>query len=386
MTYPNNFEKPRKMTLLDRLKSDGPKRMLALDGGGIRGAITIGYLEKIQTLLRKRYNNPNLLLCDYYDLIGGTSTGSIIAGGLAIGMDATEIKELYLKLGNTIFGKKRGLFKRLSAKFSIEALEKELKSIFGERTLSSDTIRTGLCIVTKRADTRSTWPLINHPEGKYYKYNKDIILRKAIRASTAAPTYFKPEKIDVGGGQIGAFVDGGVSMHNDPSVQLFLLASLKGFPFNWKTGSENLMITSVGTGFWETKTSIDEVTDNKLWDWASDVISILMEDAKVNNQILLQYLSNSPTAATIDGEIGNLEGDLIHGKPALHYLRYDTRLEDDNLKKMNFNGVKAKDLHEMSAGENAKILTDIGIKAAELDVKEEHFPAAFDLAIDKLVS
>ena len=56
-----------------------PKRILSLDGGGIRGALTLGYLKKLETLLREKEGNKNLLLCDYFDLIGGTSTGSIIA-------------------------------------------------------------------------------------------------------------------------------------------------------------------------------------------------------------------------------------------------------------------------------------------------------------------
>jgi len=374
------------MNLQDRLQSNGPKRILALDGGGIRGAITIGYLEKIQSLLRQRYDNPNLMLSDYFDLIGGTSTGSIIAAGLAIGMDVSDIKALYLKLGDKIFGAKRGLFQRLSAKFKIESLEDELEKIFKDMTLGSADVKTGLCIVTKRADTGSTWPLINHPGGKYFEFNKDILLRKAIRASTAAPTYFQPEAFDVGGGQIGAFVDGGVSMHNNPSLQLFLLATLKGFPFHWETGGDKILLTSVGTGFWDNRKTIEEVTDNKLWDWASDVISMLMDDSKTMNQLLLQYLSKSPTAMHIDGEIGNLDEDVLHGKPALHYLRYDAKLENDNLRNLGFDGIQAMDLREMSASENCAVLMEIGEKSAKGEILESHFPSDFDLKPEKLVS
>ena len=61
-----------------------PKRILSLDGGGIRGVITLQFLEKIETILRKRHgDNPDFRLCHYFDLIGGTSTGAIIAAGLA---------------------------------------------------------------------------------------------------------------------------------------------------------------------------------------------------------------------------------------------------------------------------------------------------------------
>ena len=57
------------MTLLDRLESDGPKRMLALDGGGIRGAITLGFLARMETILRERHGNPDMKLRDYFDLV-----------------------------------------------------------------------------------------------------------------------------------------------------------------------------------------------------------------------------------------------------------------------------------------------------------------------------
>ena len=55
------------------------KRILSLDGGGIRGALTLGYLEKMEKVIQQKENNPNLKLCEYFDLIGGTSTGAIDA-------------------------------------------------------------------------------------------------------------------------------------------------------------------------------------------------------------------------------------------------------------------------------------------------------------------
>ncbi|MBK8501023.1 MAG: patatin-like phospholipase family protein [Saprospiraceae bacterium] len=83
-----------------------PKRILALDGGGIRGALTLGYLKKIESLLREKEEDPDLLLCDYFDLICGTSTGSIIAAGLALGMDVDSLVNHYMDLGGKIFGER----------------------------------------------------------------------------------------------------------------------------------------------------------------------------------------------------------------------------------------------------------------------------------------
>jgi patatin-like phospholipase/acyl hydrolase len=75
------------MDLNDHLKNDHhPKRILALDGGGLRGILSLSILQKIEEILRNRHgDNDNFRLCHYFDLISGTSTGSIIAAMIAIG-------------------------------------------------------------------------------------------------------------------------------------------------------------------------------------------------------------------------------------------------------------------------------------------------------------
>lgn len=368
------------LTLHQHLTNPGPKRILALDGGGIRGALTLGFLEKIEDTLRQRHgNDPDFRLCDYFDLIGGTSTGAIIATCLALGMKASEVKKMYLDLGGVIFAKRRTWFQWLSAKFDASALEDSLHDVLGNRTLGSSDLRTGLCIVTKRADTGSTWPLINHPGGKYFDSNRGILLRKAVRASAAAPTYFTPEVIDVGGGEEAAFVDGGVSMYNNPALLLFLVATLKGFPFRWDAGGDRLMIVSVGTGWSRTRVLPSQVTDNKLWNWGIEVPDILMRDASIQGHLLLQYLSDSPTRTPIDTEIGDMAGDLLGGNAHLHYLRYNVRMETNVLNELGMPNADLETLTEMSNAGNRKILSEIGSRAAAQNVQPEHFPAGFDV-------
>ncbi len=367
------------MTLLERLTSEGSKRILALDGGGIKGALTLGFLEKIEEILRVRHQKEDLKLCDYFDLIGGTSTGAIIAGALAIGKNAGEIKKMYLDLGGKVFGKKK--WKKWEALFDAEPLKKELEDVFEDKKLGNPSIKTGLCIIAKRADTRSTWPLINHPNGKYYKHNSPILLRDAVRASTAAPVYFVPEKFDVGAGEIGAFVDGGVSMANNPALQLFLVATLKGFPFQWQTGKDKLLIVSVGTGVWQQRDNVDDVVNDKVWNWASEVPTMLMEDASWQNQLILQYLSQTKTPWEIDREVGDLKNDLLTAEPALTYLRYNVRLEENALNELGLSELRSKleSYRDMSAAENRSDLAKIGEKGAEQQVRDEHFPDAFNL-------
>src|SRR5687767_2833056 len=89
-----------------RLTAPGAKRILSLDGGGIRGVLTLQYLARMEALLAARSASPAAFcLADYFDLIGGTSTGSIIAAGLALGFRVSRLQELYEQLGATIFEK-----------------------------------------------------------------------------------------------------------------------------------------------------------------------------------------------------------------------------------------------------------------------------------------
>ena len=71
-----------------------PKRILALDGGGIRGILTVQLLKRIETLVRARTGDEKAVLADYFDLIGGTSTGAIIASALALGWPVDRIEKL----------------------------------------------------------------------------------------------------------------------------------------------------------------------------------------------------------------------------------------------------------------------------------------------------
>lgn len=383
------------MALLQRLQTTGPKRILALDGGGIRGALTLGYLQKIEDLLRKQHiDKPDFRLCDYFDLIGGTSTGSIIAACLAIGMKVEEIKEKYFELGGKIFGDKHKwheVFKLTKAKYDAKPLERELQSVFKDITLGSDEIQTGLCIVAKRADTNSVWPIINHPKGKFYDSdqgrNKDIPLWKAVRASAAAPTYFLPQVIDVGGDlPTAAFVDGGVSMANNPALQLLMVATLKGFPFRWKLGADDIFMVSVGTGMSKPDKLPKKITKNHLLHWAQQIPDMLMQDASWHNQIILQWLSSSPTRWEIDSEIGEMEEDLLvvdtSSKGLISYVRYNQWLDAESLKSLTgktYTQKQIEDLVEMSNADSRFELYDIGFTAAELEVKDEHFPETFNI-------
>jgi len=364
--------------LEERLRAPGPKRILSLDGGGIRGVLTLSFLERIESMLAKEHNNPDFRLCDYFDLIGGTSTGSIIASGLAIGMKASEIKANYLDLGSKIFGLKKGFLKYLfkGVKYDNKPLETSLKKFFGDITLGDqERIRTGLCIFTKRAETFSTWAVHNHPEGKFYQQNKDWPLWQVIMASAAAPTYFLPMFLKDGAGEQGAFIDGGISMVNNPSLRLFLLASLGSYPFKWRIGKRNMLMVSLGTGNIDQRSTYSSYQHNNLMAWAAQMPEFFMYDANMANQLIMQILSDSPTAMPIDSEMGDLKGNPFLGYQALTYLRYNVWLSKPDLGDLGyqFPPEKIKSLGEMDNPANMNILSEIGTKAANKYILDEHF-------------
>ena len=134
---------------------------------------------------------------------------------------------------------------------------------------------------------------------------KSSFSKKAIFISYA----WEPKREEIVDRIAGAFVDGGVSMANNPSLALLMVATLKGFPFGWKMSADKLELVSVGTGYSIFSKKTDAIEDNWILNWAKTVPDMLMQDASWQNQILMQWLSDSPTAFNIDLQTGTMEGD-----------------------------------------------------------------------------
>src|SRR5262249_29790410 len=114
------------MTVADKLAKSGPRKLLALDGGGIRGLLTIQVLAESESRLRKEAGDEELVLADYFDYIGGTSTGAIIATCLSLGMPVETIRDFYVENAQTMF-EKSSLLRRYRFKYEDDRLANRLK-------------------------------------------------------------------------------------------------------------------------------------------------------------------------------------------------------------------------------------------------------------------
>jgi len=376
----------------------GPKRILAIDGGGVRGVISLTFLSRIQTILRVRTGNPHLRLSDYFDLIGGTSTGAIIAAGLALGLTVEHLIDIYASLATKGFQRTSRLVLGglIAPKFKEGPLAAAVEQHVGNETLGSEKLLTGLAIIAKRLDTDSVWIFHNNPRDKYYGDetkpthkgipNKDYLLRNLIRASTAAPSYFTPQSIEVarddyGNVVRGAFVDGGVSPHNNPALLLFMLATIKAYGYRWPAGADDLMLVSVGNGAAGDVLAQDRVARIPSSYLGVRALMSMMLDCGQLNQALLQWMSRCPNPWPIDSNIGDLGQEQLGSNPLLHYLRYDVVLEADWLKEkldLSFTPKRLAEIKLFDRPDLSPEWLNIGRRSAELQVSDSHFPAAFD--------
>ncbi|MBM4262442.1 MAG: patatin [Deltaproteobacteria bacterium] len=367
------------MSLADRIAAKGPKKILALDGGGIRGILTVEILAEIERLLRQRAGGQaDFVLADYFDFFAGTSTGAIIAACLSWGMTVGKVRQFYLDNGKEMFDK-ASLLRRHRYKFEDEKLSNRLREEFGaDTTLGTDKLRSLLMCVMRNASTDSPWPVSNNPHAKYNNRsrqdcNLNLPLWQLIRASTAAPTYFPPEVVQIGDKEF-IFVDGGITMYNNPAFQAFLMATVEPYNIDWPTGADKTLIVSVGTG-----TSPDANKDlkpeemNLLYN-AGSIPSALMSAALNEQDFLCRVFGNCLAGGPLDREIGDMIGKRGPVKDKLFtYMRFNAELTRSGLDTLGLNDIEPKNVQQLDSIEFIPDLQRVGQAVAAQKVKAEHF-------------
>lgn len=359
---------------------DPRHRLLALDGGGIRGVLTLEVLAQMEQKLQAELDRgDDFVLGDWFDYIGGTSTGAIIAAGLARGMRVSEIQDLYDDLGPKMF-KKPLPPRRLWFKYRSEPLAAELKRVFGADTKFGDeSLRALLMMVMRNADTDSPWTLSNNPNAKYNTppsrpgNNLLLPLWQLVRASTAAPVFFAPEVVKVGG-QTFKFVDGGVTAYNNPAFQLFLMATMDAYKLGWATGVDKLLLVSVGTGFNPKAEENLKLSKMHVLYNAASLPAILMLAAAVQQDLLCRVFGECLVGEWIDREVGELRPERGALDPKLFtYMRYNAELSHEGLERLELGHIDHDAVSRLDSVKHADDLRAIGRAVGERYLEIEHY-------------
>lgn len=205
------------------------KKVLSLDGGGIKGVFPAAFLAAIEDSIDGK-------VAEYFDLIVGTSTGGIIALALGLGYGAQEVLSFYERLGPTVFrgGRTPRWLRQLwAARYSSEPLRHALESQFGQRRLGESRVRLVVPALNLETGEVHIFKTAHHPRlaTDYRVPVVDVAL-----ATAAAPTYFPTHKLAAG----VPLVDGGLWANNPVGIAVVEAISM----LDWRRGE--LEILSVG--------------------------------------------------------------------------------------------------------------------------------------------
>lgn len=383
-------------SLLTRYQGDRPRRMLALDGGGIRGLITLGILQKMEAMIKEKTGQA---LCEYFDYIAGTSTGAIIAAGLARGLTTDDLVKFYQDYGRQMFDPS-SLLERYKYLHTADPLIRQLQGVFGaSTTLGPDDLKCLLLVVTKNVTTDSAWPVSSNPDAKYNDptrpdCNLRIPLWKLVRASTAAPVYFPAEVMTWDPNvpsKSAVFVDGGMTPYNNPAFLLYRMATEPAYKLNWTRGEKNMLLISVGTGAAESLGATAAAPNRNIVSTVAGLPGGLMYAMQVDQDISCRTVGRCAYGAPLDRELMDLtardvrEGMTLeesYAAPKIPlatdlgrnflYARYNADLSRNGLTSMGFGAVDPDNIQKMDCPDNIPTLFKIGQAAAAI-VQRDHF-------------
>jgi patatin-like phospholipase len=382
--------------LEERYATQRPRKLLALDGGGIRGVLTLQVLIRMEEILAEQSGQGDKFrLCNFFDYIGGTSTGAIIAAGLAIGKSARFLSDFYQEVGPAMF-EKAFVLRRLKHLYKSEPLTEKLKEVFGaDTTLDSDKLKCLLLVVTRNVSTDSPWPISSNPFAKYNAperpdRNTKIPLWQLVRASTAAPVFFPPEVVEWDENDPNKaflFEDGGLTPYNNPAFLIARMATHPAYKLGWPTGEDNLLVMSVGTGSAPT-VDADVYSGGK--NAFSNLVSFpaaLMYGAAVDQDINCRIIGRCIHGGEFDKELGRCDteidreiGDLVNRSERdpndpdrqFTYARYNAELSTKWLTKRGLADVDPAKVAQLDSVDHIDDLIRVG-QALAKEIKVEHF-------------
>lgn len=254
--------------------------ILSIDGGGMKGIVSALVLIELEDILKKYTGANTVYLVDYFDLIAGTSTGSILAALLLCPNDcnrpkytASDALNLYLTKGKTMFQtnplhKLRTLGGLIGPKYKNKALVAELNSYFGS-VKTAELLKP--CLLTSyNMTTRDS--LFFNSLSSLKSEDRNFNLADAVLASTAAPTFFPPSCIKSYNSCEDCLVDGGV-FANNPS----LCALIEALKLERTKNINDTMVLSIGNVYSAKSYDYNKVKHWGAINWAFPLLDVLMD-------------------------------------------------------------------------------------------------------------
>ena len=287
-------------------KASRPVRILAIDGGGIRGILAAMVLAELE----RRTDKP---IADLFDLVAGTSTGALVALGLLVPGDdgrprytARQVMKLYELFGPKVFSRSvwhqiRAVGNLADGKYPAVGLEDMLSELFGDARLSQSLVD----VLVPSYEIERRIPFFFKSWRAVERESYDFGMAQVVRAATAAPTYFEPAHIPAEGDDYYALVDGALVAYN-PGLCAYVEARQL-YP-----EAKDFLMVSLGTGQLTRRLAYDDAKDWGAARWAEPIFSIMCD----------------ASAAAVDHQLEQILPLGPHG--LRRYYRFQVRLDTGN--------------------------------------------------------
>jgi len=313
------------------LKLNILKKILSIDGGGIRGILPAAILAHLEKRLQIQKGDDQLRIADCFDMLCGTSAGGILTclylvpqidseGISRPKYSATQIFDFYRELGPALFRRPLSYFIRsgaglLRSRYSEDALYEFAKKLVGETYISDvmkDCLITAYDLSSRKAVLFSRYATTKYGDMANYK------LCDVVRATTAAPSYFIPAQIFAKDKTSRHLVDGGVYAGNPAMCSL--VEAIKIWP---EVPVNNLWMLSVGTGKVIRPYSFKHTKKFGYIHWLHPILDILMSSVSETVDYQMQQVFS----------ISRVPGNYIRIEPPM--LTADIRIDNASLKNIH---------------------------------------------------
>lgn len=298
------------------------KRILSIDGGGIRGIIPALVLVELERILQQKSNNPKARIADYFDLFAATSSGAILTSillfpdesGLKPKYSAKDAVDLYIIHGSKIFetnflSKVLADVGFISEKYTPKNMEAIFNDYFGETKISQ---LLKPCLITAYNIELRKAHFFRQHVARQKGDTKDFYVKDACRATSAAPSYFRPAEIFSLSNTRYPLIDGGI-VANDP----ILTAVIEAARLSETNNPADKIILSLGSGINSKAYQYDIMRSRAAIRTVPYLLDMMMSSSSEVNQFIIKqifkanhrseyYLRINPTnLSSIDEKIDN---------------------------------------------------------------------------------